>query len=82
MKTITINELRNEFKNHIDLVSNSDEVLMVSTGNNEAVIMMSFREYNSLIETHHLLSNPANSVRLYKSLDQVIDGKNDNKNSE
>jgi len=68
-------EFRTGLKKFLDEVENNNETLIIKRGSGNGTVLISLDEYNSIVETMHLLSSKANADRLYESISQMKKGK-------
>ncbi|KAA9326064.1 type II toxin-antitoxin system Phd/YefM family antitoxin [Adhaeribacter soli] len=72
-------EFRLNLKSYLDNVENNNETLIIKRGAGKGAVMISLEEYNSILETVHLLRSKKNADRLYESIQQMKAGKTVNK---
>lgn len=71
MKVITYSNARNALKSVLDAVVRDVDVTVISRRDAEGdAVVMSLDHYNSLMETLHLLSTPANARALTRAMEQ------------
>jgi len=68
-------EFRTRLKKFLDNVEDNNETLIIKRGAGKGTVMISLDEYNSIMETLHLINSKANADRLYESIDQMKKGK-------
>jgi antitoxin YefM len=68
-------EFRTGLKRFLDYVEENNETLIIKRGIGKGAVMISLNEYNSIIETMHLLGSKKNADRLFESIDQMKKGK-------
>ena len=73
-------EFRISLKKYLDKVEESNETLIIKRGSGKGTVLISLDEYNSIMETVHLLSSKKNADRLYESIQQMREGKTVEKN--
>ena len=74
MKTISFTESRNNFAKTLDAVVDDAEPVVVTRAGHEPVVIVSKRDYDSLVETAYLLRSPANARRLLSAISRLEAG--------
>ena len=75
MTQVTFTELRANMAKHFDQVEADRSELVVTRQNHEPVVVLPLAELESLRETLHLLSTPANAERLLRSTGELDAGR-------
>ena len=68
-------EFRTQLKRFLDNVEDNNETLIIKRKSGKGTVLISLDEYNSIMETLHLLSSKKNADRLYESIQQMKSGK-------
>ena len=68
-------EFRTHLKKYLDDVENNNETLILKRGSGNGTVIISLDEYNSIMETVHLLSSKKNADRLHESIKEIKEGK-------
>ncbi|QQS49728.1 MAG: type II toxin-antitoxin system Phd/YefM family antitoxin [Bacteroidota bacterium] len=75
MIAANFSEFRTQLKKYLDDIEDNNETLIVKRKTGKGTVMISLDEYNSIMETVHLLSSKSNADRLYESIRQMKEGK-------
>lgn len=75
MKIVTYSEARSALKTVLDRVHEDADLTVISRRDGADAVVMSLDHYQSIMETMHLLSTPANAAHLAKSIAQHKAGK-------
>ncbi len=75
MIAANFSEFRTNLKMYLDNVEDNNKILIVKRKTGKGTAMISLDEYNSIMETVHLLSSKTNANRLYESINQMKNGK-------
>lgn len=79
MKVINFSDARNRLKSVLDQVADDKDYTIISRRDADDAVVMSLDQFNSLMETVHLLRSPANAAHLAKSIKQYQSGKTVNR---
>jgi antitoxin YefM len=74
MKAANFTEFRTKLKQYLDDVEDNNETLIIKRGSGKGTVLISLNEFNSIMETVHLLSSKSNADRLYESIRQMKAG--------
>ncbi|MHA4844259.1 type II toxin-antitoxin system Phd/YefM family antitoxin [Flavitalea antarctica] len=71
----TYSDFRQKLKTYLDEVFNSRSPLFVTRTKGENIVVLSESDYQSIMETFHLLKSPKNAERIQRALNQYEKGK-------
>ncbi|MES2960957.1 MAG: type II toxin-antitoxin system Phd/YefM family antitoxin [Pseudomonadota bacterium] len=74
-KEVSYSDAREHFKTYLDYVVQNSETLIITRKNNDDVVMMSRKDYESLEETLYLLSSSKNRQHLSDAIKNEGKGK-------
>jgi antitoxin YefM len=75
MQVVTYSEARHDLKNVMDNACSNHEPVLITRRKGESVVLVSLEDYESIMESEYLLSNPTNASRLLQSLKDARSGK-------
>jgi antitoxin YefM len=75
MNAVTYTDLRQNLNTYMDKVIDDNDSIIITRENRDNVVLISYDEYSSLLETNYLLSTEANAEHLKKSIAQHRSGK-------
>jgi len=67
-------EFRTGLKRYLDDVEENNETVIIKRASGKGTVLISLDEYNSILETAHLLSSKKNRQRLDESILQMNSG--------
>jgi len=74
MRAISYTAARNNLASTMKQVCDDHAPIIVTRKNNQAVIMMSLEDFESLTETAYLMQSPKNAKRLIESIEELNSG--------
>lgn len=74
MEVVNYTEFRKNLKSVLDKTVDNHETVIISRSHDKDVVLLSLHEYNSWMETMHLLRSPNNRKRLLEAIQDVDKG--------
>jgi antitoxin YefM len=75
MKALTYTAVRSNLAKTMKEVCDDHDPVIITRKQNDAVVMMSLEDYESLNETAYLLRSPRNTKRLLESIKELEKGR-------
>ncbi len=75
MKALTYTAVRSNLAKTMKEVCDDHDPVIITRKQNDAVVMMSLEDYESLNETAYLLRSPKNTKRLLESIEELEKGR-------
>ncbi|KEO73263.1 type II toxin-antitoxin system Phd/YefM family antitoxin [Anditalea andensis] len=75
MKKVNYIDFKSNMNVYLDKITEEKETIILDRGDGKRAVILSEKEYNSIMETLHLLGSKANAKRLFESIDQINKGK-------
>ena len=75
MRTANYTELRNNLKSYIDSVIENADTLLINRSGSTGVVLMSFKEYNTIKETEYIMRSRAMMDIIRKGELEIKEGK-------
>ncbi len=75
MNAMTYTEAREKLSDTISRVCENHDPVVITKRRNNAVVMISLEDYETLLETAYLLRSPRNARRLLAAIQQLEEGK-------
>jgi antitoxin YefM len=70
MEVLNYTEFRLNLKGSLDAVTQDAETIVINRGKNDNAVLISLKEYNSMLETIHLSSSERNLQRLNGAIER------------
>lgn len=74
MIAANFSEFRINLKKYLDSVEDNNDTLIIKRKSGKGTVLISLDEYNSIMETLHLLKSKNNAERLFASIEQMKKG--------
>jgi antitoxin YefM len=74
MIAANFSEFRINLKKYLDSVEDNNDTLIIKRKSGKGTVLISLDEYNSIMETIHLLKSKNNAERLFASIEQMKKG--------